>query len=400
MPATKESDVPELKTLDQLNEELADNVQCPTCDGEGKIMGGNRQCPDCGGTGEQKTVQFDLMRRTGGIDPELRAVREGMRNGREERRMPLQGFEMREVSNGAGGTELVCNGYASVTCADRDDDSHSYEMEDAWGPWIESTVRGFAAKTINENCDTAFLVNHGGVSMARTKPGTLRLSEDLKGLHYEAHLNPSRPDVQILRAAVDDKAIDESSFAFRVTRQEWNENYDRRWITEVSLDKGDVSPVNFGASPRTADYPLSMRGHRADAYECRRFMIRMLEVHFGLPLPEIRQLARGEQRAGATLSAATMIQLQSVLDLVDASDTNVDNALIQLSALMGVVNPDIAQDAALDRDEPDADDSGGSAGGDEPGVGEPVSTMSHGLFVPDFRVDRARLEALRHRRSA
>src|ERR1039458_8951948 len=296
---------------------------------------------------------------------------------------------MREVSNGAGGTELVCNGYASVTCADRDDDSHSYEMEDAWGPWIESTVRGFAAKTINENCDTAFLVNHGGVSMARTKPGTLRLSEDLKGLHYEAHLNPSRPyvqilraaktinencdtaflvnhggvsmartkpgtlrlsedlkglhyeahlnpsrpDVQILRAAVYDKAFDESSFAFRVTRQEWNENYDRRWITEVSLDKGDVSPVNFGASPRTADYPLSMRGHRADAYECRRFMIRMLEVHFGLPLPEIRQLARGEQRAGATLSAATMIQLQSVLDLVDASDTKIGRALIQLSAL-------------------------------------------------------------------
>jgi len=48
------------------------------------------------------------------------------------------------------------------------------------------------------------------------------------------------------------------SFAFRVTRQEWNDAYDQRWITEVNLDKGDVSPVNYGANPHTGGM-VSMR---------------------------------------------------------------------------------------------------------------------------------------------
>lgn len=195
---------------------------------------------------------------------QLRSVRNGMRGVREERRMPTRGFELREVSNGAGGTYLLCQGYASTTCVSREDDSNAYELEDSLGPWLESIVRGAFTKTLAENADVAFLVNHGGVTMARTKPGTLQLAEDSTGLHYEARLNPTRPDVQILRAAVEDGAVDESSFAFRVTRQEWNEDYTRRWITEINLNKGDVSPVNFGANDHTADYPLTVRDRDRD----------------------------------------------------------------------------------------------------------------------------------------
>ena len=93
--------------------------------------------------------------------------------------------------------------------------------------------------------------------MARTKPGTLKLAEDATGLHTEALLNPARSDVQILRAAIEDGAIDEMSFAFRVVRQRWsyledNGVIDRRWIQEVNLDKGDVSAVNFGANDLTS----------------------------------------------------------------------------------------------------------------------------------------------------
>jgi HK97 family phage prohead protease len=185
------------------------------------------------------------------ITDQLRAARDDMRGGREVRRMPTQGFEMREVPNGTGGVALRCAGYASVTCADTNDKSNAYEMEDAYGPWIESIMRGAFRKTLADEADVAFLVNHTGVTMARTKPGTLTLAEDSTGLHYEALLNPGRPDVQILRAAVEEGAIDESSFAFRVVRQEWNEDYTRRWIKEINLDKGDVSPVNYGANPHT-----------------------------------------------------------------------------------------------------------------------------------------------------
>jgi HK97 family phage prohead protease len=212
-----------------------------------------------------RPVTTYVARKRRSVSTEVRAVRDEMRGVREQRRM-VSTLELREVPNGTGGTELVCSGYASTTCADRDDRSNSYEMEDMIGPWTESIVRGAFAKTIRENADVAFLPNHGaggGLTMARTKAGSLKLSEDLTGLHYEARLNPDRPDVQILRAAIEDGAITESSFAFRVTRQTWSEDYAERWITEVSLDKGDVSPVNYGANPHTGDHPLSMRSAMA-----------------------------------------------------------------------------------------------------------------------------------------
>jgi HK97 family phage prohead protease len=199
---------------------------------------------------------------------ETKIARQQMRGVREVRRMPAGGFEMREIPNGTGGTWLVCSGYASVTCASMDDFSHCYEMEDWLGPYQEGVVRGAFGKTLAESADVAFLTNHSGVTMARTKPGTLKLAEDRNGLRYEAKLNPTRSDVQILKAAVEDGAIDESSFAFRVVRQTWsyeedNGEIDRRWLQEINLDKGDVSPVNYGANPHTADHPLAMRNRLA-----------------------------------------------------------------------------------------------------------------------------------------
>lgn len=204
---------------------------------------------------------------------DARAEREAMHGVREVRRMPSRGFELREVPNGAGGTNVICEGYASVTAPDIDSKLNSYEMEDFIGPYDETVVRGAFAKTIQQGCDTAFLVNHGaggGVTMARTKPGTLQLAEDTTGLHYLAQLNPDRPDVQILKLAVADGAIDESSFAFRVLRQDWSyedENGVKDWrrILEVTLHQGDVSPVNFGANPHTADQgPVAIRARLLD----------------------------------------------------------------------------------------------------------------------------------------
>jgi HK97 family phage prohead protease len=201
------------------------------------------------------------------VPEERRSAREEMRGVRETRQAPITQFEIREVPNGTGGSELHFEGYASVTCEDYEDRANAYEMEDWVGPWLEAMVRGCFTKTIREACDTCFVVNHTGVSMARTKPDTLKLAEDSTGLHVDARLNPVRSDVQILRAAVDDGAIDEMSFAFQVMRQRWsyleeNGEIDRRWITEVSLNKGDVSPVNYGANPHTGG-TVSMRSAAA-----------------------------------------------------------------------------------------------------------------------------------------
>lgn len=46
--------------------------------------------------------------------------------------------------------------------------------------------------------------------------------------------------------------LDQASFAFRDIRQQWNDSHTERTIQEVSLDRGDVSVVNFGASRTTS----------------------------------------------------------------------------------------------------------------------------------------------------
>jgi len=153
-------------------------------------------------------------------------------------------MDVRAAASGAASAYRTFTGYASVT-------EEPYEMYDWYGPYTEIVRAGAFAKTLGEGCDTAFLVNHGGVTMARTTKGTLRLSEDDTGLYTEADLNTARSDVGILISAVEDGAIDEMSFAFWITRGAWSPDYEQFDILEVSLDKGDVSPVNYGANPHT-----------------------------------------------------------------------------------------------------------------------------------------------------
>jgi uncharacterized protein len=250
------------------------------------------------------------------VDEAKRALRDEMRGVREERRVAISQFELREVPNGAGGTNLKFEGYASVTCSAEDDFTHAYEMEDWLGPYTESVLRGAFSTTLAAGADVAFLVNHGGVTMARTKANTLRLFEDLVGLNVDATLNPVRSDVQILRAAVEDQAVDEMSFAFRVVRQKWsyeedNGVIDRRFLQELNLDKGDVSPVNYGANPHTGGL-VSMRSAMGALLSGR-----------GLTC-ESWIAALREIRAGKAISKATFEALQPVHDYLMQGDDHAE----------------------------------------------------------------------------
>jgi HK97 family phage prohead protease len=185
-----------------------------------------------------------------------RAVRADYRNIPEQRISTGSHFELREVPDGTGGTNLKFTGFASTT-----GDDATYEMEDWLGPWTESIGLTAFDKTLADGPDVAFLLNHSGMTLARTKPGTLKLSAvkdgskspvyGVTGLHSEALLDPQNMYVQAMRSAVERGDLDEMSFAFRVLRQDWSKDWDRRWINEVSLDKGDVSLVNYGANPHT-----------------------------------------------------------------------------------------------------------------------------------------------------
>lgn len=167
----------------------------------------------------------------------------GKTGGIERRAYPVQ-LEVRAATNGG---PAVVEGYASVTEA-------PYEMYDMFGPYTEVIRAGAFAKTLSENPQVQLLLNHGGLSMAYTRAGTLQLSEDSTGLHMRAEVNPTRSDVSDMLTALDDGAVDEMSFAFRVPsgKSIWSPDWDQRDITEVDMHRGDVSVVNFGANPGTS----------------------------------------------------------------------------------------------------------------------------------------------------
>jgi len=238
--------------------------------------------------------------------------------------MPFQGVEIREKPDGTGGTRLLFTGYASVT-------EQPYEMQDWLGPYTEVVRAGAFKKTLSESPDVAFLLNHGGPTMARTKPGTLRLSEDDTGLYTEADLDPNRSDVQIVRSGIDGGELDEMSFAFWVTRQVWSPDYEQRDILEVGIDHGDVSIVNYGANPHTGG-TVDLRARQAANLARSAFP--------ALAMQRARQL-----RADG-FSPEVAKTLAQVLQLVSAADGAVDVAQPLLAEVLGVPNPDLAEEAA------------------------------------------------------
>lgn len=163
-----------------------------------------------------------------------------------ERRVYAAQMEVREKSDGTGGVRYDLEGYASAY-------DSPYRMFDMFGEYDEVVRAGAGAKTLSENPDVTLVFNHAGMPMARTKSGNLELSEDTHGLHMRAtNLNGNISVVRDVVTGINDGILDEMSFAFRVTQQEWSPDWSQRDITEYSLHRGDVSVVTYGANPATS----------------------------------------------------------------------------------------------------------------------------------------------------
>lgn len=146
-----------------------------------------------------------------------------------------------EVRAGAGDA-VTFDGVASMV-------DTPYTVRDMFGEFEETITKGAFSKTLKEKADVRLLVNHDGVPLARTKSGTLTLSQT-PHLRAVAELDASNPRVQEIRSAMDRGDMDQMSIGFRAVRQEWNEDYTQRWIREAELF--DVSVVTFPASPSTS----------------------------------------------------------------------------------------------------------------------------------------------------
>lgn len=161
-------------------------------------------------------------------------------------------FRIEQTSDG-GLQSVRVAGVASV---------YDYEYEVYGGPavggWYERIARGAFDETLAKSPDVVLLLNHEGMPLARTKSGTLTLTNEKKGLGVKAELDMTNPLVQTLASSLSRGDVDEMSFAFRVTEQTWeahkkykDDEMSLRTITAVNLHRGDVSAVTYGASDKT-----------------------------------------------------------------------------------------------------------------------------------------------------
>ena len=165
-------------------------------------------------------------------------------------------LEVRAPAEGSPYAEFY--GHASVT-------GKPYEMYGGpdKGGWNETVTKGAFKRTLAANPDVPFKINHEGMTLARTVAGNLHLREDSTGLEVKAQLDTRVTAVNDLVLLMEAGNIDEMSFAFRIRQQRWlnTDGEEVPWwdmagidrhLDELDIHKGDVSVVNYGASPHTA----------------------------------------------------------------------------------------------------------------------------------------------------
>lgn len=127
----------------------------------------------------------------------------------------------------------------------------AYEMWDMWGPYTEVVSAGAGEKSLKASPEVTYLFNHRGMPMASTWTGTLTLGETDEGLHTLASPLMTLPTAQEVVLGVEAGLIKEMSFAFMITRGHWSPDYTEYRIEEYDINRGDVSPVTYGANPFT-----------------------------------------------------------------------------------------------------------------------------------------------------
>ena len=153
-----------------------------------------------------------------------------------ERRYAPTEFEVRQSDSGGA----VIEGHAAVF----------NRLSRNLGGFVEQIDPSAFDKTLGDNPDVRALINHDpSLLLGRTRSGTLRLSKDNIGLHYEVDV-PDRSDARDLMVSMERDDINQSSFAFFLIDDEWGQTeqeFPLRTVTAVSIHNGDVSPVTYPA---------------------------------------------------------------------------------------------------------------------------------------------------------
>ncbi len=132
------------------------------------------------------------------------------------------------------------------------------------GGWFREKVAAGAFRRALAEDDVRALFNHDpNIVLGRNRAGTLKLTEDEVGLAYDI----SPPDTLAARdllTSIERGDVSQSSFGFRVLREEWDDRSDPPLRTILEVELFDVSPVTFPAYPTTDVAVRSLEAWRKD----------------------------------------------------------------------------------------------------------------------------------------
>jgi hypothetical protein len=129
------------------------------------------------------------------------------------------------------------------------------EEADIGGVFREKIERGAFSEAIGRD-DVVFLINHEGLPLARTRSGTLKLTEDERGLKIETTLDADDPDVQSITRKMKRGDLDKMSFAFYPEVQEWDESGD---IPVRTISKASLHDVSIVTTPAYDGTEIALR---------------------------------------------------------------------------------------------------------------------------------------------
>ncbi|MGE7881687.1 HK97 family phage prohead protease [Bacillus sp. NPDC094077] len=157
-----------------------------------------------------------------------------MAKTKETRTFDITKLNTREAT---GEQPSMITGYAAV-----------FNSKTSIGGWFDEIIApGAFARALSENGDIRALFNHNWDNvLGRTKSGTLRLEEDEKGLKFEVEL-PNTSTGRDLTESMSRGDINQCSFGFWVTGEEWDYNVEPAVRTVKEVELYEISVVSIPA---------------------------------------------------------------------------------------------------------------------------------------------------------
>ncbi|MCT0442530.1 HK97 family phage prohead protease [Lactococcus lactis] len=148
-------------------------------------------------------------------------------------------FNISQLSTRAEGEEkaVAIEGYAAV-----------FNSKTSIGGWFDEVIEpGAFSRSLSDNGDIRALFNHNWDNvLGRTKSQTLELREDEKGLNFKVEL----PDTSVARdltISMERGDINQCSFGFFITDEEWNYNVEPALRTIKEVELFEISIVSIPA---------------------------------------------------------------------------------------------------------------------------------------------------------